>query len=204
MAVKIRLKRIGAKKKPFYRIVVADARYPRDGRFIEQIGIYDPMSNPAKVSIDGAKVMQWMKNGAQPTDTVRALIKSSGAIEKAKEDELKRRLEAEAQVVSYVQDEPLESAAAAYGIVAEDNRGISGSYSVPEGLEAQSEPDASNFQSAFEVAEANNDTNASEDINAGEATGFSSEPEARVFGEVGGDSSDEPAMETAPDYIDNV
>ena len=83
MAVKIRLKRIGAKKKPFYRIVVADARYPRDGRFIEQIGIYDPMTNPARLTVDGAKALQWMKHGAQPTDTVRALLKSSGALEKA-------------------------------------------------------------------------------------------------------------------------
>ena len=83
MAVKIRLKRIGAKKKPFYRIVVADARYPRDGRFIEQIGTYDPMPNPAKVTIDGSKALKWIKNGAQPTDTVRALLKKTGALEKA-------------------------------------------------------------------------------------------------------------------------
>ena|GEM_PF-59352 len=86
MAVKIRLKRIGAKKKPFYRIVVADARYPRDGRFIEQIGTYDPMTDPAKVTIDGGKALQWMKNGAQPTDTVRALLKSSGALERARSE----------------------------------------------------------------------------------------------------------------------
>ena len=90
MAVKIRLKRIGAKKKPFYRIVVADARFPRDGRFIEQIGTYDPMTNPAKVSIDGGKALQWMKHGAQPTDTVRALLKSSGALEKAREEALRK------------------------------------------------------------------------------------------------------------------
>ena len=94
MAVKIRLKRIGAKKNPFYRIVVADARYPRDGRFIEQIGTYDPMTNPAKVSIDGIKALQWIKNGAQPTDTVRALIKNAGALEKAKEELEKRQFEA--------------------------------------------------------------------------------------------------------------
>lgn len=90
MAVKIRLKRIGAKKKPCYRIVVADARYPRDGRFIEQIGIYDPMPNPAKVIIDGDKALSWIKNGAQPTDTVRALLKSTGALEKAKNNELNK------------------------------------------------------------------------------------------------------------------
>ena len=86
MAVKIRLKRIGAKKKPFYRVVVADARYPRDGRFIEQIGTYDPMTDPARIVIDGSRALYWMKNGAQPTDTVRALLKKSGALEKAAED----------------------------------------------------------------------------------------------------------------------
>ena len=91
MAVKIRLKRIGAKKNPYYRIVVADARYPRDGRFIEQIGSYDPMTNPAKVSVDGIKALQWMKNGAQPTDTVRSLLKKTGALEKAKEELQKRK-----------------------------------------------------------------------------------------------------------------
>ena len=80
MAVKIRLKRIGAKKKPFYRIVVADARYPRDGRFIEEIGTYDPTSNPSKFVIDNEKALVWMKNGAQPTDTVRALLKKNGAL----------------------------------------------------------------------------------------------------------------------------
>ena len=78
MAVKIRLKRIGAKKKPFYRIVVADARAPRDGRFIEEIGNYDPMSK--QCVIDGEKAQEWIKNGAQPTETVRALLKKNGAI----------------------------------------------------------------------------------------------------------------------------
>ena len=80
MAVKIRLKRIGAKKNPFYRIVVADARYPRDGRFIEQIGTYDPMVNPAKINVDGGRALAWMKNGAQPTDTVKNLLKKSGIL----------------------------------------------------------------------------------------------------------------------------
>ncbi len=78
MAVKIRLKRIGAKKAPFYRIVVADSRYPRNGRFIEEIGTYDPMKNPAEIKIDSEKVQTWLKNGAQPTETVRALIAKSG------------------------------------------------------------------------------------------------------------------------------
>ncbi len=75
MAVKIRLKRIGAKKSPFYRVVVADARYPRDGRFIEEIGTYNPLVEPAEVKIDVEKADKWIKNGAQPTDTVKALLK---------------------------------------------------------------------------------------------------------------------------------
>lgn len=81
MAVKIRLKRIGAKKNPFYRVVVADSRYPRDGRFIEEIGTYDPLVEPAKVIIDSEKAAQWLKNGAQPTDTVRSLLKRQGIIQ---------------------------------------------------------------------------------------------------------------------------
>ena len=80
MAVKIRLRRMGAKKAPFYRIVVADERYPRDGRFIEEIGSYDPTKNPAAVVVDADKVKQWLKNGAQPTDTAKALLKQCGAI----------------------------------------------------------------------------------------------------------------------------
>ena len=75
MAVKIRLKRIGAKKSPFYRVVVADARYPRDGRFIEEIGTYNPLVEPAEIKIDFEKADKWIKNGAQPTDTVKALLK---------------------------------------------------------------------------------------------------------------------------------
>ena len=81
MAVKIRLKRMGMKKKPFYRIVVADIRSPRDGRFIEEIGYYDPMKPPAEIKIDSEKAATWMKNGAQPTDTVRVLLKKTGVIE---------------------------------------------------------------------------------------------------------------------------
>ncbi len=81
MAVKIRLKRMGMKKKPFYRVVVADERTARDGRFIEEIGIYNPMTSPAEIRIDNEKAITWMKNGAQPTDTVRALLKKTGAIE---------------------------------------------------------------------------------------------------------------------------
>ena len=78
MAVKIRLKRIGAKKTPFYRVVVADSRYPRDGRFIEEIGDYDPMKTPAELQLDNEKVEKWLKNGAQPTETVKSLIAKNG------------------------------------------------------------------------------------------------------------------------------
>ena len=79
MAVKIRFKRMGAKKNPFYRIVVADSRSPRDGRFIEELGYYNPISKELKV--DNEKAADWVKKGAQPTDTVRALLKKNGAIQ---------------------------------------------------------------------------------------------------------------------------
>lgn len=79
--VKIRLKRMGMKKNPFYRIVIADERSPRDGRFIEEIGYYNPMKKPADIKVDNEKAQEWMKNGAQPTETVRILLKKSGAIE---------------------------------------------------------------------------------------------------------------------------
>lgn len=81
MAVKIRLKRMGQKKKPFYRIVVADARSPRDGRFIEEIGFYNPVSQPKEIKIDNEKATKWINNGAQPTDTVKDLFKKNGIIE---------------------------------------------------------------------------------------------------------------------------
>ena len=80
MAVKIRLRRMGAKKAPFYRVVVADSRFPRDGRFIEEIGYYDPTKDPAVIKIDGEKAQKWIANGAQPTDTVKALLKKNGAL----------------------------------------------------------------------------------------------------------------------------
>ncbi len=80
MAVKIRLRRMGAKKAPFYRIVVADSRYPRDGRFIEELGYYDPTQDPSVIKVDAEKAKKWMSNGAQPTDTVRALLKKSGVL----------------------------------------------------------------------------------------------------------------------------
>ena len=78
MAVKMRLRRMGAKKAPFYRVVVADSRYPRDGRFIEEIGTYNPLTEPAQIKIDQKKAKKWLSNGAQPTDTVKVLLKKSG------------------------------------------------------------------------------------------------------------------------------
>ena len=78
--VKIRLRRMGAKKAPFYRVVVADSRFARDGRFIEEIGYYDPTKNPRVVSIDADKAKQWLSNGAQPTDTVREILKKAAVL----------------------------------------------------------------------------------------------------------------------------
>ena len=80
MAVKIRLRRMGAKKAPFYRVVVADSRYPRDGRFIEEVGYYNPVSDPAEIKIDAEKAQKWIANGAQPTDTVKVLLKKCDII----------------------------------------------------------------------------------------------------------------------------
>ena len=80
MAVKIRLKRIGAKKTPFYRIVVADERSPRDGKFIEEIGYYNPLTDPVDIKIDAEKASKWISNGAQPTETVRTLLKKTEII----------------------------------------------------------------------------------------------------------------------------
>ena len=77
MAVKIRLRRMGQKKAPFYRVVVADSRYPRDGRFIEEIGYYNPLTNPADIKIDAEKATKWIEQGAQPTETVKSLLKKS-------------------------------------------------------------------------------------------------------------------------------
>ena len=81
MAVKIRLKRMGAKKKPYYRIIVADSRSPRDGRFIEELGSYDPLQDPSAIKVDGEKAKEWIAKGAQPTDTVKTLLKKAGVIE---------------------------------------------------------------------------------------------------------------------------
>ncbi|MDR1573009.1 MAG: 30S ribosomal protein S16 [Clostridiales Family XIII bacterium] len=87
MAVKIRLRRMGAHKRPFYRIVVADARSPRDGRFIEELGYYNPLTDPADVKINVEKAKKWISTGAKPTDTVRGLLKKAGVFEVAKQAE---------------------------------------------------------------------------------------------------------------------
>ena len=82
MAVKIRLKRMGAKKTPFYRVVIADSRAPRDGKFIEEIGYYNPLTDPKELKIDNEKALEWIDKGAQPTDTVRILLRKNGAFDK--------------------------------------------------------------------------------------------------------------------------
>ena len=81
MAVKIRLRRMGMKKNPFYRVVVADSRSPRDGKFIEEIGTYNPLTDPAEFKVDADKAKTWIKNGAQPTETVKVLLKKNGIID---------------------------------------------------------------------------------------------------------------------------
>lgn len=83
--VKIRLRRMGAKKRPFYRVVVADSRSPRDGRFIEEIGYYDPTKEPAVIKIDEEKAIRWINNGAQPTDTARSLLRKTGVLNRVHE-----------------------------------------------------------------------------------------------------------------------
>ena len=91
MAVKLRLKRMGSKQKPFYRIVAADARSPRDGRFIETIGTYNPLKNPTEIKVDEEKALTWLNNGAQPTDTVRSILTESGIMKKYADSKTKRK-----------------------------------------------------------------------------------------------------------------
>lgn len=91
MAVKIRLKRMGAKKRPFYRIVVADSRFPRDGRFIEEIGYYNPIEEPAVIKIDSTLAIKWLKNGAMPTDTVRDLLSKEGIMKQFHESKIVKK-----------------------------------------------------------------------------------------------------------------
>lgn len=90
MAVKIRLKRMGAKKSPFYRVVVAESRSPRDGRFIEEIGTYNPLTDPAQIHINEEKALKWLQTGAQPSDTVRFLFHQTGILKKHHETKLQK------------------------------------------------------------------------------------------------------------------
>lgn len=90
MAVKLRLKRMGAKQRPSYRIVAADARSPRDGRFIEFLGVYDPIKNPAVVKLDEEKILKWLANGAIPTDTVKIILKDNGILKKFNDSKVKK------------------------------------------------------------------------------------------------------------------
>ena len=90
MAVKLRLKRMGAKQRPSYRIVAADSRSPRDGRFIETVGTYNPIANPAEVHIDKEKAMKWLNNGAQPTDTVKTIFRQEGIMKEFAESKVKK------------------------------------------------------------------------------------------------------------------
>ena len=94
MAVKIRLRRMGAKKRPFYRIVVADSRYPRDGRFIEEIGYYNPIVEPAEIKLDKDLAMKWLKNGATPTDTVRDILSKEGILKEFHETKMAKKAKA--------------------------------------------------------------------------------------------------------------
>lgn len=91
MSVKIRLKRMGSKKRPFYRIVVADSRSPRDGRFIEKVGTYNPLVEPAQVELDEESIMNWLNNGAQPSDTVRTLLSQAGIMKKYHEAKFSKK-----------------------------------------------------------------------------------------------------------------
>ena len=91
MSVKIRLKRMGSKKRPFYRIVVADSRSPRDGRFIETVGTYNPLTDPETVTLKEKKVMNWLNNGAQPSDTVRNILSRNGVMKKFHEAKFSKK-----------------------------------------------------------------------------------------------------------------
>ena len=87
MALRMRLRRMGAKNNPFYRVVVADARSPRDGRFVDEIGYYNPTTDPATIKIDAEKALEWLRKGAQPTDTVRVLLKRAGVLDRQQQQQ---------------------------------------------------------------------------------------------------------------------
>ena len=111
MAVKIRLRRMWAKKRPFYRIVVADSRYPRDGRFIEEIGYYNPIVEPAEVKLDKELAMKWLKNGATPTDTVRDILSKEGVMKEFHESKFTKKETKKEKVVKAEKEEKAEKPA---------------------------------------------------------------------------------------------
>jgi small subunit ribosomal protein S16 len=115
--VKIRLKRMGAKKRPFYRLVVADSRSPRDGKFIEEIGFYDPLPNPAKVQIDADKVHEWMRRGARPSDVARKLLEREGILQRGAQS---RRIVTPGATPAPAAEAPAPAAAAAPAAPAAD------------------------------------------------------------------------------------
>ncbi len=112
MAVKLRLKRMGAKQQPFYRIVASDSRSPRDGRFIETVGTYDPIKKPAVINIDEEKALKWLNNGAQPTETVKALFKTQGINQKYADSKVKKSAKKEKKVEVKVEKAPAKKPAA--------------------------------------------------------------------------------------------
>ena len=132
--VKIRLKRMGAKKRPFYRLVVADSRSPRDGKFIEEIGYYDPLPNPATVRIDADKVHEWMRRGARPSDVARKLLEREGILQRS----------AASRRVVMPADKPAEEAPAAQAPAAE----------APAGAEEAAEVEVAEEETRAEEAEA--------------------------------------------------
>ncbi len=91
MAVKLRLRRMGAKNQPFYRVVAADSRSPRDGRFIENVGTYNPLTEPAEINLDEELVLKWLRNGAEPTETVRTLLRKTGILEKYHNEKMAKK-----------------------------------------------------------------------------------------------------------------
>ena len=112
MAVKLRLKRMGSKQKPFYRIVAADSRFPRDGRFIETVGTYDPIKKDADVTIDEEKALKWLSNGAQPTDTVRSILASKGIMAKFAASKAKKEVKKETKKEVVKEEAPAKKAPA--------------------------------------------------------------------------------------------
>ena len=111
MAVKMRLKRMGAKKRPFYRIVVADSRFPRDGRFIEEVGYYNPIENPTVVKVDKELALKWLNNGATPTDTVRDILSKEGIMKEFHETKMSKKAKSEKKDTKVVEKKEVKKTA---------------------------------------------------------------------------------------------